>query len=243
MLIERIPRIIFVHIPKAAGTSLLRAVEEKVGQENVLTDYHRPMAKPEWQRNAQCLLASYYTRTQPGKIVSGHFLAGKYGRFTGLRFRKRPGLRYAVFFREPLQRAISHYYYWKRTENGGHKVWERFMRESWSLERFLLGHEHVNFQSKFVWRFPLEQFDFIGLADHFQSSLEMMGHTFPILKDLQVMSVNANTDKSMESAYAVDPELERKFRSLNEQDYVLYGRAREMFFRARSQCLTDDRFE
>lgn len=231
--------IVFIHIPKVAGTSLKRAMEEQIGHDRLFCDYHRPMARPEWQRNARCLISSYFTRRQNKQVVFGHFLAGKYARFTGLKFKKKPGIRYAIFFRDPLQRAMSHYYFWKRTDVGGHRVWERFVREKWSLERFLLGKEHVNFQAKFIWRFPIEQFDFIGLADHYQDSLEMLGYVFPIFKGLKFMTVNANTEKPIDSSYKIDPGLQQEFKRMNELDYSLYGRAEEIFFTTKDQYRQD----
>jgi hypothetical protein len=193
------------------------------------------MAKAEWHRNADCLISSYFRRQRHEPVIFGHFLAGKYARFDGSKFVKRPGIQYAIILREPLQRAISHYHFWKRTQVGGHRVWERFTRENWTLERFLLGSEHVNFQSKFVWRFPIEQFDFIGLADHYRDSLAIMSRVFPVLGGLKYRMENRNADKPAARAYEIDHGLEEEFKRLNKMDYALYGRAEEIFFAARAR--------
>ncbi|MGH8497206.1 MAG: sulfotransferase family 2 domain-containing protein [Methylococcales bacterium] len=228
--------LVFVHIPKVAGTSLKRAITEQIGSDNLFCDYNSPMAKAKWHRNAHCLISSYFNRQRLDPVIFGHFQVGKYARFTGSKFIKKPGIRYAIFFRDPLQRAISHYYFWQRTYVGGHRVWERFTRENWSLERFLLSREHVNFQSKFIWRFPIEQFDFIGLADHYHDSLKLLGRVFPILEGLNSKTANRNTEKPGDRAYVIDPGLEADFKRFNEVDYSLYARAEEIFLAAKAPC-------
>ncbi len=235
--------IVFLHIPKAAGTSLKQAISERIGPANMVYDYHRPMAKARWRRNGDCLISSCLTRQPRGQVVFGHFLAGKYAHFTGSGFIKRPGFHYAIFFREPLQRAVSHYHFWKRTYLGGHRVWERFTRENWSLERFLLSTEHVDFQAQFVWRFPIELFNFIGLAEHYRNSLEMLGWVFPVLAGLDVREENINTEKSIDSVYRVDPGLAEDFKRANKIDYSLYARAEEIFLSRRSCFLNGGRTE
>ncbi|MGR9108338.1 MAG: sulfotransferase family 2 domain-containing protein [Gammaproteobacteria bacterium] len=221
--------IIFVHVPKAAGSSLRLAISARVGDERIFIDNNQPMAKAGWHRKSLCLIASCYARQPREPVIFGHFLAGKYARFTGSGFVKRPGNRYAIVLREPLQRAISHYYYWKRTDLPGHRIWERCMRENWSLERFLLGPEHINFQSRFVWRFPMEQFDFVGLADRFQDSLKLLGEIFPEFKELDFLWANANEEPARDSLYSIDANLDQEFKRLNRLDYSVYHRAEEIF--------------
>ena len=225
---------VFVHIPKAAGTSLKNALESRFGAEHIHYDYQRPMARPAWRRNLDCAVASCIGPRIAQPVVFGHFLAGKYARFTGRGFVPRSGSRYLVFLRDPLQRAVSHYLFWKRTHLGGHRIWERFSRENWSLERFLLGSEHADFQSQFLWRFPIEQFDFIGLAEHYSESLQLLGGLFPEFKTLEYRADNCNTAHAIASPYRVDPGTEAEFKVLNRGDYALYARAKAWFSETRA---------
>lgn len=231
--------IVILHIPKAAGTSLKQAISERVGADNVVSDYRRPLAKVDLHRKLDCVISSFYAGPTHSAVVFGHFVVGKYARFTGLNFIKRKGLGYVIFLRDPMQRAVSHYHFWKRTYLGGHRIWDKFARENWSLEQFLLSRQHTNFQSKFIWRFPLSQFDFIGLAEHYDDSLEMLGQAFPILKDLPIKSENGNPQKTTGAEYRIDPNLASEFKRRNEIDYTLYAHALERFIEQKSRLLGD----
>lgn len=227
-------QLIFVHIPKAAGTSLKQAIVARIGEEAVAFKYDRPMSDPPLARKVKCLLASWRAAPPARSVTFGHFLAGKFARMTAGGFVRRDGLRYATFLRDPLQRAVSHFHFWKRTHLAGHKVWDRFTREDWSLERFLLSSEHTNFQSQFLWGFPLANFDCVGLAEHFEESVTMLGATFPELSGLEIRTENANPERAG-GGYPIDAELAARFRAQNAGDYALYAEAAAMFARQREK--------
>lgn len=230
-------KIVIVHIPKAAGTSLKKAIENKVGADNVYFDYNRPLAKRDLQRKVHCLISSITAKPRAEALIFGHFLAGKYAKFNGAYFKSRKKIAYVTFLRDPLQRAISHFFFWKRTAVEGHRVWERFTRENWSLERFLLSKEHTNLQAKFLWRFPLNQFDFIGLTEHFDDSVKMLGYIFPLLKDLPIKTENSNPGNTVGVNYTVDSCLASEFICRNKLDYALYSQAVELFLAQKSRFL------
>lgn len=229
-------KIVFIHIPKAAGTSLKRAISDRVGTDSIYFDYNRPFAKGGLQRKAHCLLSS--TRRKPREeIIFGHFLVGKYAKFNGCCFQRHKKVSYVVFLREPLQRAISHYCFWKRATVEGHPIWERFTRENWSLEEFLLFKKHTNFQSNYLWRFPLSQFDVIGLTEYFDASLKILGDAIPVLKDLPINADNSNPKNVIGKSYSIDPCLASEFVRRNKQDYALYEQAVRLFTAQKSGLL------
>ncbi|ADJ28053.1 sulfotransferase family 2 domain-containing protein [Nitrosococcus watsonii] len=230
-------KIVIVHIPKAAGTSLKEAISAKVGIDNIYFDYNRPLAKGDLSRNLGCLASSIAAKPRRESIIFGHFLVGKYARFNGYYFRRRKKIFYVIFLREPLQRAISHFFFWKRTKVQGHHVWERFTQENWSLERFLLSKEHTNFQAKFLWRFPLKQFDFVGLTEYFQDSVEMLGRVSPLLRGLPIKIKNSNPKNSMGVNYSIDSCLAAEFMRRNELDYNLYNQGVKRFLIQKSKLL------
>lgn len=230
-------KIVIVHIPKAAGTSLKNAISDKVGADNIYFDYNRPLAKGDVQRKAHCLISSITAKPREEALIFGHFLVGKYAGFNGYYFRRRKEIAYATFLRDPLQRAISHFFFWKRTAVNGHRVWERFIREDWSLERFLLSREHTNFQAKFLWRFPLSQFDFIGLTEYFDDSVKMLGCIFPLLKDLPIKAENSNPQNTVGENYKLDSCLKSEFMRRNKLDYALYDQAAKLFLAQKHRLL------
>jgi hypothetical protein len=229
--------VVMVHIPKAAGTSLKKAISEKIGADNIYFDYNRPLAKGDLHRQARCLISGITASSRSEALIFGHFLVGKYAKFNGSYFEHHKRFSYAVFLRDPLQRAMSHFFFWKRTAVNGHRIWEQFTRENWSLERFLLSKEHTNFQAKFLWRFPLSQFDFIGLTEYFDDSVKMLGCVFPVLKDLSVKAENSNPQNTVGVNYRIDSSLASEFMRRNKLDYALYDQAVEHFLAQKSRLL------
>ncbi|CAH9017715.1 sulfotransferase family protein [Candidatus Nitrosacidococcus sp. I8] len=227
---------VIVHIPKAAGTSLKNAIAEETESNNIYFDYHRPLAKGNLQRNMDCLFTSIKNKPRSEQIIFGHFLVGKYAKFNGIHFKKRPNTVYITFLRDPLQRAISHFFFWKRTDVIGHRVWEQFTQENWDLEQFLLSKEHRNFQAKFLWRFSLMQFDFIGLTEHFNDSIKMLRIIFPLFKNLTIREENANPNR-VGNSYLISPKLAKQFKQQNQQDYALYHQAIDIFTQQKLKLL------
>lgn len=229
-------KFVIVHIPKAAGSSLKESIAEQFGAAEIYFDYHKPLSIDPALRKLQCMVMSLKTGKISQRIIFGHFLAGKYAQFSGEVFQKRQDWRYITFLRDPLQRAISHYHFWKRTDDSQHRVWRRFSKENWSLERFLLSKEHENFQSQFLWRFPITNFDFIGLTERFEESMGLLGNTFPEFAGISLHQSNLNPERQPGTQYTVAPELEKEFKRLNSKDYALYDQALLIFDR-QQRCL------
>jgi hypothetical protein len=111
--------------------------------------------------------------------------------------------------------------------------WRKFNCEDWSLEPFLLSKEHVNFQSQFFWHFPISDFDFIGLTEYFEESIQMLGRAYPELEGLSTSPENTNPDIEFGQPYKVDVELAEHFKRNNREDYAIYELARQQFERQR----------
>ena len=89
---------LFMHIPKAAGTTLRSIVDAQYGADNVLTYYNQP--------NRQLLDNLPYVLMDPRRsyrALIGHF---SFGVHEGL---PKPA-RYVTFLRDPVRRAISAYH-------------------------------------------------------------------------------------------------------------------------------------
>ena len=226
---------VIVHIPKVAGSSLKESISEKFGSDDICYDYHKPLSVTPVLRKLKCLASSYLTRQIKQKIVFGHFLVGKYANASMPVFCKRQDWAYITFLRDPLQRAISHYHFWKRTDDSQHRIWRRFMKENWSLKRFLLSKEHANFQSQFFWRFPVSNFDFIGITEHYEESIQMLGCAFPEFAGLSIRSDNSNPERMIGESYTVSPELAEAFKQRNMDDYAIYEQSLKIFEQQRKR--------
>ncbi|MFL5342601.1 MAG: hypothetical protein ACJ8F7_20910 [Gemmataceae bacterium] len=163
--------LISLHLPKTAGTSFAAALESRFGP-RLLRDYaDLPINTPRSERHAAAFragLAMAETGGPDAHCIHGHFLPVKY-----LPLADRRDVRFITWIRDPVARVLSHYYYWQRTYNpqSAPTLHRKVMEEGWSVERFCLGPELRNLYCQFLWAFPLENFEFIGVTEYYDEDL------------------------------------------------------------------------
>jgi hypothetical protein len=154
--------ILSVHIPKTAGITLYNMYKEAYDQA-LVEDY--PDRDP-WQGVKQ-----------PAKVIHGHFELHQY-------LHLAPSPRVVTFVREPLARAISHFYYWMHPpeyEPRDHPLYlKHFVHKKPDLHDFLLDPAMANMMSSFLYPFCLpELFYFVGVCEYFDEDViqlrEMLG--------------------------------------------------------------------
>ncbi len=150
------------------------------------------------------------------RAIHGHMLPGAW-RLAALR---RP-VRFITCLRDPLQRAVSHYHYWRRDYCGddpSQPLRNRMLREGWSLERFCLGPELRNVYRQYLWGFDPNRFDFIGVTERYSEQLRwLLGQGLESgMEDVRL----ANPERG--ERYAIDPDLERRMRAHHAVDLRLY---------------------
>lgn len=210
--------LISLHIPKAAGTSFSEFLIAHF-KDRLLMDYkHLPEHISPLKIRA---ITGYhyainaFRRRSKIKCIHGHFLAAKY-----LSVRRA---KFITWMRDPVERLASHYHYWKRIYTPESlPLHRRVIEEDWSLERFCLGPEIRNLYSLFLWRFPLDRFDFIGFTEYFEEDFLYFTNRFfgiapPVPKS------NINMDKR--GIYVDDPDLRSKIEAYHARDMDLYRRA------------------
>jgi len=154
MVIKINRKFIWVHIPKTAGTSLRNSVES-IGKENVFLDYNRPMKDRTFLRNCKNIVSSFSTKKISQKIIYGHIMPCKYCDFRLDGFHKRKDHVYLTFLRDPLQKAISEYYYIQRNPLPQIAVplRKKIVKEKWSIETCLTykGFYQNSYSKFFFW--------------------------------------------------------------------------------------------
>ncbi len=93
------PLLIFLHLPKTAGSTLARVIERQYPAAAVLSLYDSATGE-----ELRCVPEDRMRRV---RVVMGHFYFGAH------RFASRPA-RYVTVLRDPIERVISHYYYVRR---------------------------------------------------------------------------------------------------------------------------------
>ena len=216
-------------MPKTAGTSLRKSIENIVGEENVYSDYNAPFVKNgPIIRKCKNIISSFFTNKITNDIIFGHFFPCKYCDLKINGFHKRINHKYLVFLRDPLQRAISNYYYWERFPDPSFSICNKIAMKNFHLEDFLLSNYFSNFYSKFFFGFPIENFDYVGISEKIDSSIKLLSKMFPEFSKIQITKININKDKLENKEYQIDENLELKFKKLNKKDYIIYKKAKEI---------------
>lgn len=226
--------IISLHLPKTAGSSFGTALEKHFGNA-LFSDYaDLPISKPIYERNREALISGIRIAEQgisDIQCIHGHFLPVKY-----LLLNAKKKLFFMTWMRDPVERAISHYYFWQRSYDPQRTYLphhKRVIEEGWSLERFCLGTEFRNIYTQYLWGFPLEMFDFIGIVEFYEDDLAYFAHNF-LNTGLVAYKVNVG-DKSLE----IDPELKKEIGKYHDKDVQLYQRALQMRLSRNAYQLTD----
>lgn len=219
--------LISVHMPKTAGSSFLASMRQQFG-DTLLTDYgDRPINRSGFTRNSHAVAASVWHGLSAGKFsrlqcIHGHFMPLKYKLL-----RSRTPLQFVTWLREPVERLASHYHYWMRhyDPHDSGELHRRVVEEQWSLERFCLGPELQNTYCKFLWGFPLSQFEFVGITEYYAEDLDyfsrhILGTAIASRRD------NVNPEQQR-SSYFEDGDLRRAIEEHHARDMALYRDALE----------------
>ncbi len=175
--------IVSVHMPKTAGTSFRGALEEHFGDRfrHDYQDYPLAHSPPTRRQQARDWCEAARADDFAGvSCVHGHFLAIKY-----LQLAERLPCTFVTWLREPVARLVSHYHYWLRAYDGDSPLvsplHRRVVEEGWTLQQFCLAPELRDVYSEFLWGFPLDRLDFVGITEFFPEDLryfsqEIMGN-------------------------------------------------------------------
>lgn len=119
-------RLMFIHIPKTGGTTLVKYLENKLGPMNI----HHVIDSRE--------ITNGLNRKNKKLFVMGHF---------GFNYKKYLGENYKVFtyMRDPKERLLSLYYFWRNfKEEDDYEA--SILAKSRSLEDFLLSQESIVYE-------------------------------------------------------------------------------------------------
>jgi len=216
--------LVSLHLPKTAGTSFGAALDAHFGGA-LLRDYgDLPLNTPAIVRNHLALQASLDIAggfPDSTACVHGHFLPVKY-----LLLAAHRELRFMTWMRHPVERLVSHYAFWRRNPppSPAHALHWRMHAEDWSLETFCLAPELRDVYTQFLWGFPLETFDFIGITEHYEADFEMFSRRY-MGSASAPMRLNVGAAGERGASLQVHAELRQRIEAFHARDMALYDRA------------------
>lgn len=234
------PLLISLHLPKTAGSSFRIALQTHYGA-RFCGDYKDfPLNQPPLHRNLTALAGVARSALTVAGLRSHHSAACVHGHFLPLKYlplAARSGrVRFVTWLRDPVERLVSHYYYWIRSYDPqtALPLHRRVIEQNWTLERFCLSPDLQNLYSQFLWGFRLERFDFIGLTEHFEDDFAIFTRHF-LGAAMPVPQINTNKDRTTPLTcsdttgnaplYDLNPDLRHRINAFHARDAALYQHA------------------
>lgn len=222
--------IISLHTPKAGGSSFKILLKNHF-KDTFKEDYDdMPINTPVIERQLRAetfrknfkTFKRYLLEIKGTGCIHGHFLPYKYSPLIG-----KKNTVFITWMRDPLERLASHYYYWQRTydKNISGSLHKIVIEDKWTFEEFCFSTEMKNFYHQFLWQFPIENFSFIGITEHFTADMEYFAEEFLGVKNIKIPKVNINPKPSI---YFSDDSLVGKLKEFHNKDYELYFKALEI---------------
>lgn len=214
--------IISLHLPKTAGTSFSASLAEHFG-ERYRGDYDdATISKSPHDRGVQAMRAGLQLAEQGlGQVncIHGHFLPLKY-----LLLSTQSRLVFVTWMREPVARLLSHFHYWQESydEATAAPHHRQFIEEKWTLERFCLSEKFRNIYSQYLWGFPLENFSFIGISEHYEEDLLDFSRRY-LSASFEPQRRNVTANASLRAS--PDAGFIREVRDFHAADMALYRQA------------------
>ena len=213
--------LISVHIPKTAGSSFREILAARFGARLLLDYSDRPLAPGfHWRRLKQ--------RVNPpdGRTgietaydcVHGHFVADKYDALD------KP-VRCIAWLRDPVQRTISHYEYWKRVPDLRNPDCRRLIEQDLPVEDFAALPRMRNVMTRFFGSRTPRDFFFLGTVETMVESLARFNRLTGISVD--AMGAENRDDDAIARA---DPSAaaRQSIERLNRRDRELYDSVRNL---------------
>lgn len=212
-------RIISVHIPKTAGTSFLKALEDGLGTEHVRQDFGNRVGR----LNVETLISeaeTFNAKLQNNYVdgiqcIHGHFPPQKY------RCLIEQGWMAITWLREPAAQLYSNFHHILRTANTFEYLPDTIgyctINEGLNFRNFALHPMTRNFMQRFFCRDL--QYSFVGITERYRTDLEYFSNKF-LGFSLPFSVQNSFSDPS--AAPAIEPDLIKEIERVHKRDYEMY---------------------
>lgn len=216
----KVVKIISCHVPKCAGFSFQRHLTHLYGK-RAIWDYNhtdRPGYKPEPPNH---YLLAELRNPKKTTVIHGHFFLSRYHNI--------PNIQRAMWFRDPVDRLLSHYYYWLRGPDMKHPNCRRLHEEGLSVVEFAQIPELQNIFTRFLDGERLNELDWVGLVEDYQASIDLFYAMYATGRNPREISPHENKNAAHPEGYELDRGARAEIEKLNEDDMVIYWAAKEKF--------------
>lgn len=203
---------IFLHIPKTAGTSFRVSAMQYFGTKSILRDYGRDS-----KNTSKVIMEHYYLNHDIArlrrigskrKFITGHYPATRYKEIF-------PNSPIVTFLRDPVERVVSEYYHFRKDPGYGKSLKQHYRHK-----------KNQNIQVKSLDGLPLSELDFVGFTESYNASLALFNETFDT--QLEAQEMNKGNYKNNNSPMATASELQ-EIAELNWQDIELYNESKNQY--------------
>lgn len=220
--------IISLHTPKAGGSSFKRVLKDEFKYSFHTDNKDRPINKSfdtrikdaeNFRKKFKFIIEPYHKLLRV-KCIDGHFLPYKYKHYLD-----RPDVIFVTWLRDPVERLASHYHYWFRSydKKRSSNLHKKVVENNWSLEKFVFSSEMKNFYHQFLYNFPVDNFDFVGITEYFEEDLNYFAEKYLNKNINSIPKFNTNPNKI--GKYIDDPKMKNELKEFHHLDYSIYDHA------------------
>ena len=206
--------LISLHVPKAFGTSLCEVLARHYGRRRVVRDYSRFLEDPGSAKGPG--LGPVLPTS--AAVLHGHFPATRYASV--------PAHRRVTFLREPIQRTISHYFFWLTAPKHGNPVHDRMLDDSLGLLDFAALPTIRRFYTETIFGgCDMVSFDLVGVVEDLERDWPLFQHLTGIQAPLPHVNRNRYPGYAGIAARVMgDQTLMRTLRRVLDDDIRFYER-------------------
>lgn len=208
------PKLLFIHIPKTAGTSFRLAAQACFGTESSFFDYSPNSSETSklihqfTDAGQDLYILQQAFKKHNGIFLSGHIPATKFAPIFA-------SLDTITFVRSPVDQVLSHYHHYVRFNN-----------YQQNLEYFINEKRFQNIHTRMLAGRNLEFFGFIGITEYFSQSIRLINDYYNI--NLKTLRTNVS-EETPEVREKIPDDLIELIKSVNSDDLKLYQKAKSIF--------------
>jgi sulfotransferase famil protein len=207
-VLNDVPVIISVHIPKCGGTSFQHVLQDIFGKGRVWLNYTANLSEGRPPATA------IPWRT---KCIHGHFLSDSFDQAA-------PQAALITWLRHPVERVVSNYHHFFRHPDPANPTYRELRERNLSLGEFAALPAMRNEASRYLAGKPASAFRFVGITERFDESLEVFGACFGLTLPSRRPRENVNPERLTES-YPLPRGLYDQILAMNLQDFSMYHSA------------------